>query len=59
MNPEMALLFIALQFGLAGAMILANKRFARQRVRIAPVNTARIVRSRRHFQQQDPGGQDT
>jgi len=59
MNPEMALLFIALQFGLAGAMILTNKRFARQRVPVARMNTTCVVRSRRQSQQQDPGGQDT
>lgn len=59
MNPEMALLFIALEVCLAGAMILIDKRFARQPVPIARMKTPDVVRSRRLSQQQDPDGRDT
>jgi len=59
MNPEMALLFIALEVCLAGAMILLDKRFARLPAPIAVIKTPDVVRSRRQSQQQDPDGRDT
>jgi hypothetical protein len=49
MNPEMALLFIALEVCLASAMILVDKRFARQPVPIELIKTPDEVRSRRQF----------
>jgi len=48
MNPEMALLFIALEVSLAGAMILMDKWFARAPVPIACLrrtDTARLTRA--------------
>ena len=59
MNPEMAPLFIALEVCLAGAMILLDKRFARQPVPVAAIKTPDVVRSRRKSQRQVPCGQDS
>ena len=59
MNPEMALLFIALEVCLVGAMILIDKRFARQPVPIVVIKKPDVVRSRWQSQQRDPGGQDS
>ena len=58
MNPEMALLFIALQVCLAGALALLGKRPARQPVSIACIKTTDVVRSRRQSHLLDPDGRD-
>jgi hypothetical protein len=59
MNPEMALLFIALEVCLTGAMILLDKKFARQPVHMAVIKTPDVVRPRRQSQRQDRCGQDS
>ena len=58
MNPEMVLLFIALQVCLAGAMILIDKWFARSPVSIACRRRADTARSPRRPQPQNPDERD-
>jgi len=58
MNPEMALLFIALQVCLAGALILIDKWLARAPVSIACRRRPEAAGASRQPQLQDPDRRD-